>query len=648
VRAPTASPRPPEGIAGTKLLERLAAVDAEAALPDRLAQLEAVVRWVVEVPATQRLRSPVKRQLGRLRALVAVLADQPELRARLSAALGAALRECGGVAIFAEAGMPNDRGLRHEVRDRLARRLLPRPPDHGNLERFVSRLFPHARECAWIADAPVELLVELGDQLGDVWKPVRAAMADALALLCTRISALGLNEEIRERSAPGAVRDSPFFKLPRSGLADLPGVIAACRAQLDVVHEHMEDRGVSVDVVYCVDAIRRMLARIELMLPLLASGGEPAARAAAARDLLDAVTHARLEDDSIRQLMRTNLRLLARKVIERAGDTGEHYVTATRRGWWKMVASAGGGGFLTLFTCVLKFLTKWGHFAPFIDGLLSSVNYAGSFMLMQLLGFTLATKQPSMTASTLAGGIREAKGEHRLDELVTLIARISRSQMAAAIGNILLVIPTAILFDRLWVAGTGDHFLNHANAAKVIGSFHPINGWTIPFAALTGVFLWLSSLGAGWLENWVTYRRIPDGLRAHGMHRVADFVHHNASGVGGNTSLGFLLGMTPAVGGFFGIPLDVRHVTLSTGSLTLAACSLGTGVLTSGPFLWACLGIWFILTLNFGVSFALALLVAFRAREVSQRERVSLAVAVGRRFLKSPWEFFLPIGASVE
>ncbi len=663
MRAPTASPRP-TGAAGRQLAERLDRVDPAADLPGRLAALEAVVRWVVEVPPAQRLRRPTRRQLARLGALVGVLETDADARARISATLAAVLRDTNGVHLFAEAGLPSDRGLGQEIRDRLSRRLLPRPPDHGNLERFLSRLFPGARDCAWIAEVPIELFIEIGQQLGDVWRPVRAAMGDAVALICTRVSALGLGEEIRERSTPGPVRDSPFFRLPRVSLADLPGVIDECRAQLTVVHDHLEERGVSVDVVYCLDAIRRMLLRIELMLPLLRAAPaeqDPAgrqARAEAARRLLGAVTAARLEDASIRQLVRTNLRLLARKVIERAGETGEHYVTATRRGWWALVASAAGGGALTAITCALKFWTKWAGFPLFVDGMASAANYAGSFILMQLLGFTLATKQPSMTASTLAGSIGEADGqEHQLDQLVTLIARISRSQIAAALGNILLVIPSAIVIDQLWLAAGAGHFLAAGTAAGVVASFHPLDSGTIPYAALTGVMLWMSSLGAGWLENWITYRRIPEGIRHHRlghalgearMARIADFVHHNAAGFGGNISLGVLLGMTPALGTFFGLPLDVRHVTLSTGALTLAVCSLGSDVLTSGGFIWACVGIWIILTLNFGVSFVLALAVAFRAREVTRAERVHLLVAVGRRFVRSPLEFFIPVGASVE
>jgi site-specific recombinase len=46
--------------------------------------------------------------------------------------------------------------------------------------------------------------------------------------------------------------------------------------------------------------------------------------------------------------------------------------------------------------------------------------------------------------------------------------------------------------------------------------------------------------------------------------------------------------------------------------------------------------------LNFGVSFACALAVALRAREVPKGERRMLLVAVIRAFFKHPLKFFWP------
>ena len=81
-----------------------------------------------------------------------------------------------------------------------------------------------------------------------------------------------------------------------------------------------------------------------------------------------------------------------------------------------------------------------------------------------------------------------------------------------------------------------------------------------------------------------------------------------------------------------------HHITLSTGSLAFSGCALGWHAITVG----ACIGIAIIGLLNFGVSFALALLVALRAKEVTGRERLNLAASVLRRFVRHPLQFFFP------
>jgi site-specific recombinase len=269
---------------------------------------------------------------------------------------------------------------------------------------------------------------------------------------------------------------------------------------------------------------------------------------------------------------------------------------------------------------------------------------------MQLLGFTLATKQPSMTAAALAGTLRES-ADRDLSGLVSMIARITRSQLAAAIGNIGLVIPAAFVFNRVYQGRTGAPFLDATTAEYVLHSLHPTQSGTIFYAALTGVLLWMSSIAAGWLENWAVYRRLPEAIAGHRMGRfvgrrtmgfLSRFFTRNISGFGGNSALGFFLGMTPIMGKFFGLPLDVRHVTLSTGALTLAVCSLG-GASFSNPDLFpAMLGIAIIGSLNFGVSFVLALAVALRAREVERSDRFRLIASVFATFFRSPLQFFFP------
>ena len=650
----------------TRALHRLlSALPAAAPSVDvAMRALEAVAQWLRSGGA---LLESEPAPIVRLRLLVDVLDEVPSWRRALAAA---AARVCadGDAMPALEAGLPNDRGLWPESTDRLARRLLPTADSTRDLGALVSRMFPTMRDAVWLAFVPDDLAARLirllddGTRGPDVlppFAPLAQATLDVIALVATRTSALGLSREIRARSPEVPLAASPFFLLPRLCDALFSGIgsaascrdqISACRDALEAVRAHLEEFGVSVDVVYRIEVIAKNLDRLRDLLAI-SDAGDGDARAAAAFHVVAQIAAARVRDRSVRDMLSTNLHLLARKVIEHAGETGEHYITTTRKQWWRMLASGGGGGIVTGGTIVAKYLVLWGHFPLFIEGAAASLNYALSFLLMQLCGFTLATKQPSMIAAALAGSLHGSgeKDLGELDDLVTLIQRICRSQLAAAIGNVALVTVTAIGFDLAYTRLHGTPFLDAHAAEHTLESFDPLHSGTIFFAALTGVLLWLSSLGAGWLENWVTYRRLPDAIANHRFGRIvgrgtmrwiARKLQHNVAGIGGNVAIGFLLGMTPVIGRFFGLPLEVRHVTLSTGSLALASCTLGLG---APHLVAAAMGIVCMLALNFGVSFACALFVALRARGIDHAGR-RLLRAMLVRFVREPLPFFLPVG----
>ena len=65
----------------------------------------------------------------------------------------------------------------------------------------------------------------------------------------------------------------------------------------------------------------------------------------------------------------------------------------------------------------------------------------------------------------------------------------------------------------------------------------------------------LQSIASAPPLNQKLYKSFPNPLRR--------ILHHGAA----PSCLVFMLGMTPSIGHFFGLPLDVRHVTLSTGTL---------------------------------------------------------------------------------
>jgi site-specific recombinase len=179
----------------------------------------------------------------------------------------------------------------------------------------------------------------------------------------------------------------------------------------------------------------------------------------------------------------------------------------------------------------------------------------------------------------------------------------------------------------------------------------PVNSGTAWYAALTGVILWLASVAGGWFDNFCAYHRLPLAiaqLPAGGyltrdrLSRWSQSLTRNGAGWATNVSLGFMLGMTPAVGHFLGLPLDVRHVTLNAGVLSLATTSLGQRWFGGGAFLHGLAGVGVMFVLNLSVSFFLALITAGRAYELRATDNADLLRALYRRFRRTPLEFFIP------
>jgi len=109
----------------------------------------------------------------------------------------------------------------------------------------------------------------------------------------------------------------------------------------------------------------------------------------------------------------------------------------------------------------------------------------------------------------------------------------------------------------------------------------------------------------------------------------------------GNIFLGFGLGFMMFFGHIFGIPLDIRHVTISTGFFGFAAVAHGFAF-TAGQWMYFAIGLMLIAATNLLVSFSLALYVALKSRKVSGRQLIPLIKISARYFLKFPGDFFFP------
>jgi site-specific recombinase len=226
-----------------------------------------------------------------------------------------------------------------------------------------------------------------------------------------------------------------------------------------------------------------------------------------------------------------------------------------------------------------------------------------------------------------------------------------RSQSASVFGNLAAVAPGALAVAALWWFATGQAPLSREHAAHVLAATSLL-GPSFVFATYTGVLLWLSGLFSGWADNAFTLRRVHEAIASNrrlirrigpeGARARADWWRANIAGIAGNVGLGVMLGLTPARFLFAGVPMEVRHVTLSTGQVAAAAFTLGTDVLTTAPFWLALAGLALIGALNVGVSFALALRLAMKAVDISPADRTRVYRAIRRRLATRPLDFVWP------
>jgi site-specific recombinase len=669
----------------------LNAADPRAPRPDRNLWLIRLMEWLrhgeaVVVPETGATPRPVLR----LKHLLNVLERHAEPRARVVAMLSRLWTQGDVAALFADLGFTARRDLWGEVGERLALRLLPGTPDTDDLAALAQLLFTDAGDAAWLLAIDDATLARLAALLsaarGHALSPGadasagpppladwRAPLLQAMTWLVSAVRAAGFAPLLRQRMDAALVADKPFEQLARvtEALADaiaagdatataqqasyLRALLARCRAAADSVNAHLEAYGVSVNIVFELQQLHDRTLRLEALLDVVLSD-------APQRPLLLLVAElVRLsrERRSLRSLIGQQYALLARKVAERHAETGEHYITRNRDEYRAMLRHAAGGGTVIAGTTFAKFGIVALGLAPFWAGLGAGLNYAISFLIIHLLHWTVATKQPAMTAPAMADKLAGIRGRGdsgpqdaaAVEGFVDEVAHLVRSQIAGIAGNLALVIPVVLALQGLAWWALGRPLIDEKSARYVLHSI-TLLGPTPLYAAFTGVLLFASSLIAGWAENWFVYHRLDSALAHHpaaiarlGAPRAARWSawwRANISGLAANLSLGLLLGVVPAVLGFIGLPLDVRHVTLSTGQLAAAVGTLGWGTLQTAGFWWCVASLAVIGVLNLGVSFWLALKVAMRSRGITVADRRRLYRAIGSRLRRAPRSFLLP------
>jgi site-specific recombinase len=594
-----------------------------------------------------------------------------------------------------ESGIPLARGFWQEFFGRLRHKLLPPLQNEHDFLYVLNRVFFRNNDYQWVEDIPRAHWIQFFESLGlslhiDDYR-ILHQLVTSLKTLSFQVAQLGLEKEVLQYIPEEDRDDNPFVRqnylvheLEAALNVDRPATLLAvaaageyagateggdvsplrqlsgqfallldrCDQCITYVRDHHSQRGASLHQTYMLLLLANRMERMSILVDLVDKDHH--FDVGKFVELFRMLVRNENRKNSILEFMSQSLGYLAYQIAEHKRAKGNKYITSTWTEYRAMVWSAMGGGAWVCLVVLIKNLLIRLPMAIFWHGFAYSINYSLGFILIEETHTTLATKQPAFTASAVASSLDTRKNTHQpnLYNLAVTVAKVSRSQIASFAGNLLIVFPGVWLLAWGYEKLFGAKLVSGETAAHMLRDQHPWESLSLLYACNTGVFLFLSGIIAGYVQNKIQYSQVSRRLQTHPLlrlsmrpdklRRLSDYVEKHAGSLIGNISLGFFLGMAGFIGEIFGIRFDIRHITISAGNVSLAVYGLGFAHVRTWYLVTVLLGVLGIGFLNFLVSFSLAFIVAARSRGVRVREYPEFLGILWRYFRNNPLDFIRP------
>ena len=429
-----------------------------------------------------------------------------------------------------------------------------------------------------------------------------------------------------------------------------------CLDFVDKAFKNASKFGISSKINQSLLKIRQQLRRIQDIIPILVVDNEEDILINS-KNLVSNTLKYNSHRNNVRELIDDSTRLISHLITSHTAETGTHYIATSSKEYLKMFWKASGGGIIVGFLCIFKMMMSYSHGSEFSHAVLYSLNYAFGFIIIYLLGFTLATKQPAMTAATMAKVLSdESSSEKNYKEFANLVAKLSRTQFIAFVGNVLWSFPVAlaIIYGMDWFL---EKNFAVAKADKLLKDLNPIESKAILHACIAGFFLFISGIISGNISNSSIFNQVPERISqspflnqvigAKNSKKFSDFYTKHWAGIISNFWFGIFLGVIAPLGVFLGLDLDIRHITFSAGNFALALYGKGFDIDTY-TFAISLVTIFLIGAFNFIVSFGLSMLLAFRSRKVNFGELTIIYKTILKYFIKNPLRFFIPLKSELD
>jgi site-specific recombinase len=575
------------------------------------------------------------------------------------------------VPALTESGIVSSRGFIQELIGKMKHKLLPELQAPDDFLYVINKIFYKRTDYKWVEGIESNLWKQffevLGIQINLTEPALIKQLQRSLQVISYRITTLGLEKEITHRYENFEDAVYPFLEQnrlineyvflgntaahsekQRILLANITETLHNCNQSIQWIREQRIAYGTSLAQTYILTRLQQQINRMFIILDVLDMDNSFNTE----RFVLyfRTVVHNENTKHSVKEFLSENTGYLAYQIAEHGGRTGEKFITTTRREFWLMFRSAAGGGIIISFIGIVKNLLGKMAIPPFWLGFLYSVNYSLGFILIQDTGSTLATKQPAYTANNVASSLDEQKMGDRPDlrNLAITIAKVSRTQLASFTGNLVVVFPLTYLFAWLFFSATGVKIAEGAAAQKLLTDQQPFHSLALLYACFTGFFLFASGLIAGYVENYLVYSKIGERLRhstafKYGFsekrrYKIIHYIENNMGALTGNIALGFFLGMAGFLGHTFGLPFDIRHITISAANVAIGFFGLDHAI-TARELWYTLIGVFSIGFLNFAVSFGLAFYVAVKSRGIRLRDYPEFLGILWRYIKRYPRDF---------
>lgn len=605
------------------------------------------------------------------------LHQHPAVLNNLRIAILAQLINSNLVPLLTESGITISRGAGRELYARLKHKFLPAAQDPNDFLYLLNRIFFRKSDYEWVEQIGREKWIQFFELIGLSFsgnEPVIIKQATlSLQILSARVAQLGWENEITYNTpAQWQPPDNPFsvqqhlvYQIKeivlrhneskeevRALTEQLNPVLNQCAELVRYIRNETAEKGTSLSQTFILFQIEQKLNRMHLLIDI--ADADEKINLARFADLFIAVIRNENRKNSIREFLSQTTGYLAYQIAEHKGKKGNKYITSSPLEYFQMIGSAMWGGLIICFVAIVKNLLGLLHWPIFWQGFVYSVNYSLGFVAIEETKATLATKQPAFTASAVASSLDARKSDEppNLYNLAVTVSKVSRSQIASFIGNLIVVFPGTWLLAWLYDWVVGHPLVQGEQAVHLLQDQHPGQSLSLLYACNTGFFLFLSGIIAGYVQNKINYGRVGKRLTEHPvlrlylpqkrLHKIAAYLNEYGGSLAGNISLGFFLGMAGLVGKIFGIPFDIRHITISAANTSLGAYGIGWGHINYkylGNVFAGVLGIGF---LNFLVSFTLAFIVAVRSRGIRLRDYPGFLKILWKYFRSNPLDFIRP------